>query len=76
LAKDINNSSKIGEITSLLSNNSLYEVLEEHKQKLQSDVNSYVLKQDLINAYAALKAMKDAEKIIFLFQNRLTELKK
>lgn len=67
---------KIGEITSLLHSGAFYEILAGHKQSLQREVNRFVKAQDLMNAYASLKALEDTDKILLLMQNRLEELKK
>lgn len=66
----------IGELTSLLHSGAFYEVLAEHKASLQKEVNRFVKAQDLINAYAALKNLEEADKILLLMQNKLESLKK
>lgn len=66
----------IGELTTLLHSRSFYEILAEHKQSLQAEVNKFVAAQDLMNAYAALRVLKDADKILMLTQKKLEDLKK
>ncbi len=50
-------------------------VINEHKKYLQEEVNNFVEKQDLINAYGALQRLKDADKIFRLIKARLNQLK-
>jgi hypothetical protein len=51
-------------------------VLGEHKTFLQGEVNRFTKAHDLTNAYASLKAMEDAEKIVELLRKKMTDLKK
>jgi hypothetical protein len=55
---------------------SALKVIGQHKQYLQEEVNNFVEKQDLINAYGALQRLKDADKIFRLIKARLEQLKK
>jgi hypothetical protein len=50
--------------------------LAEHKQSLQKEVNAFIKKQDLNNAYAALRTMEDVDRVLRLMQTKLDELKK
>jgi len=66
----------IGELTSMLMSGTFHNILAEHKSSLQKEVNAFVKKQDLPNAYAALRTMEDVDRIVRLMQTRLDELKK
>ncbi len=66
----------VGELTALLHSKAFYEILAEHKQSLQAEVNKFVAAQDLINAYGALRTMKDVGRILMLTQKKLEDLKK
>jgi hypothetical protein len=71
-----NKGSEIGELQSILMSKTFYNILEEHKLSLQAEVNKFVAAQDLINAYGALRALKDTDRILMLTQKKLEELKK
>jgi hypothetical protein len=46
------------------------------KASLQAEVNSFVEKQDLVGAYGALRALRDADRILRLTQQKLDKLNK
>jgi hypothetical protein len=70
-----NNTAIIGELTAILHSKSFYILLEEHKKSLQGEVNRYVKSNDMLNAYGALRAMNDVDRILTLMQAKITELK-
>ena len=66
----------IGELMNILQSRAFYEILDEHKASLQAEVNSFVEKQDLVGAYGALRALRDADRILRLTQQKLDKLNK
>ncbi|MDD5355076.1 MAG: hypothetical protein PHY56_00840 [Candidatus Omnitrophica bacterium] len=66
----------IGELNSIINSKAFLAVLNEHKLFLQSEVNSFVEKQNLTEAFGALRALKDADRIVRLMKQKLDELKK
>jgi len=71
-----NKASEIGELQSILTSRTFYDVLAEHKVSLQKEVNKFIKDKDLMSAYAALRTMEDVDRITRLMQTKLDELKK
>jgi len=71
-----NKATQIGELQTTLTSRVFYAVLDEHRTSLQKEVNAFVEKQDLVNAFGALRALKDSDRLVRLMQNKLDELKK
>lgn len=71
-----NYATDIGELQTILHSRIFFDVLGEHKTFLQGEVNRFTKAHDLTNAYASLKAMEDAEKIVELLRKKMTDLKK
>jgi hypothetical protein len=71
-----NKSTQIGELQSILTSRTFYAIVDEHKKSLQKEINAFVEKQDLVNSFGALRAFRDADRLIRLMRNKLEELKK
>ena len=70
-----NNTIIIGELTTILNSKSFYAILEEHKKSLQGEVNRFVRADDMLNAYGALRALDDTDKILMLMRKKITDIK-
>ena len=66
----------ISEINAVLKLGVVRQVLEEHRQSLQNEVNDFVEKQLMTQAYGALMRLNDVDKILLLLRNKLEELQK
>jgi hypothetical protein len=71
-----NRATDIGELQTILHSRIFFEVLGEHKDFLQGEVNRFIKAQDMTNAYASLKAMEDAGKIVELLRKKMADLQK
>jgi hypothetical protein len=71
-----NKATDIGELQTLLHSRVFFEVLGEHKDFLQREVNRFVKAQDMVNAFSFLKAMEDTDRIVDLLRKKMADLQK
>lgn len=70
---------ELQELSSLVTSNewrSFLSMLDEHKDFLQKQVNTFIRSQDLISAYGALSKLDDIDNILTLVSKRISDLKK
>ena len=69
-----NSAFELNELFSIQSSSAFRNLLIEHKETLQKQVNSLVREQRYTEAFSALGKFDDVDKIMLLISNRIKEL--
>ena len=67
---------ELGELQTILHSRIFYLILDEHKKSIQKEVNTFVKEQKWYEAFGAVKRLEDVDKIVFLMNKKMEELKK
>jgi hypothetical protein len=69
-----NNVFELNELLNVANSAGVRNLLREHKESLQKEVNLLLAKQEFTKAYGELCKLNDVDKIMSLVANRIAEL--
>jgi len=74
--KDSSKLQDIGELTSIINSRAYRKVLDERRNWLQNEANSFIRQQKWTEAFGAILRMDDLAKTLEMLQRKLEEIKK